>query len=133
MGHAGWTQYDFCRISRGMHEMSVAESIIRIAADEMEKHGLRKLLLVRIRYGAMSNVVADSLSFCFEAMTLNTPHEGAKLELEELPVTLRCGACGETFTPEGHDPFAPCPACGEILGHSVEQGRELYVQHIEAE
>lgn len=117
----------------GMHEMSVAESIVRIASDEMKKHDLQKLLLVRVCHGAMSNVVAESLSFCFEAMTLNTPHAGARLELVELPVVLRCGGCGESFTPEGRDPFAPCPACGESLGHSVEQGRELYVQHIEAE
>lgn len=116
-----------------MHEMSVAESIVRIAADEMAKHSLSKLLLVRVCHGAMSNVVPESLSFCFEAMTLNTPHQGARLELVELPLILRCGACGHSFTPEGRDPFTPCPACGETLGHSVEQGRELYVQHIEAE
>ena len=115
-----------------MHEMSIAESIVSIADEEVKKHQLQKLLLVRVHYGALSNVVAESLSFCFEAMTMNTPHAGARLELEELPIVLRCG-CGAQFTPDQRDLFAPCPQCGENLGHTVEQGRELYVQHIEAE
>lgn len=117
-----------------MHEMSVADSVLRIAVDEMEKHQLHTLRLVRVRYGAISNIVAESLHFCFEALTIDTPWAGARLELEELPVVLRCNACGKTFSPEGRDAlFAPCPECGENVGHSVVQGRELYVQHIEAE
>ena len=116
-----------------MHEMSIAESIVSIAAEELKKHRLEKLVLVRVRYGALSNVVAESLSFCFDAMTMNTPLAGARLELEELPVILRCGQCGVSFTPKGRDLFAPCPTCGQNLGHEVEQGRELYVQHLEAE
>lgn len=117
-----------------MHEMSVADSILRIVADEMEKHQMRSLHLVRVRHGALSNIVPESLTFCFEALTLDSPWKGARLELEELPVILRCGGCGATFTPPGREGlFAPCPACGEVLGHAVEQGKELYVQHIEAE
>lgn len=124
----------FCRIMKDMHEMSIADSILRITADEMKKHHMEKLLLVRVRYGALSHVVAESLSFCFSAMILDTPWAQARLEMEEVAVVLRCGRCGDTFSPSGRDAlFDPCPACGESLGHSVEQGRELYVQHIEAE
>lgn len=117
-----------------MHEMSVAASILRIAEDELKKHDLRKLSLVRVRYGALSNVTGESLRFCFEAMLVDTPHAGARLELEEIPVVLRCGGCGRTFSPDDCGAlFPPCPGCGENFGHHVERGRELYVQHIEAE
>jgi hydrogenase nickel incorporation protein HypA/HybF len=27
----------------------------------------------------------------------------------------------------------PCPACGEILGHDIKSGRELYIDEIEAD
>ena len=56
------------------------------------------------------------------------------LETEEVPITLKCSQCGHTFPAvKGEHFFAPCPACGEQYGHSMETGRELYVQHIEAE
>ncbi len=116
-----------------MHEMSIAESIITIVADEMKAHSCTKLIKVQVRYGALSQVVADSLQFCFEAIIKDSPYAGAILELEEVPLLLRCAECGETFTPPHEDVFVPCPICSTHLGHSVEQGKELYVQHIEAE
>ncbi len=117
-----------------MHEMSIADSILKIVKEELQKHQLHKLLLVRVRYGAMSSVVPESLQFCFEAMTAGTPLEGARMELEEIPVMLRCCACGTEFAPEDGEVLgAVCPACGQPLGHAVVQGRELYIQHVEAE
>jgi len=117
-----------------MHEMSIAASLLSLVEEELKKRRLEKLLAVRIRHGALANVVPDALSFAFEALTQGSPFEGARLELEEEPVVLRC-SCGASFSPEHKREllFAPCPACGEILGHTVEKGRELYLQHIEAE
>ncbi len=116
-----------------MHEMSIAESIMNIVAEEMKNHSCTKLVKVQVRYGALSQVVPDSLQFCFEAIIKDSPYPDAVLELEEVPILLRCSACGETFTPPDENIFMPCPVCSLHTGHSVEQGRELYVQHIEAE
>lgn len=115
-----------------MHEMSVAASIVDIVRDEMQKHGLTKLCRVCVRHGALSNIVPDSLQCCFEALTTEPPLAGARLELEEVPLRLRCGVCGHGFSPSRADIFAPCPACGGVF-HEVEQGREMYVQTLEAE
>ena len=35
-----------------MHEMSVVTSLLSIVREEMEKHNVHRLLLVRVRYGA---------------------------------------------------------------------------------
>ena len=122
------------RYFRLMHELSVITSLLSIVDEELKKHQLNKLRVVRIRHGALANVVPEAMSFAFEALTRDGPFEGARLELEEEPVVLRC-ACGASFSPEQKREliFAPCPACGETLGHTVEKGRELYLQHIEAE
>ncbi len=116
-----------------MHEMAIAENILSIITQELEKHQCTKLTLVRIRYGALSQVVADSLQFCFEAVVKGGPHEGAKLELEEVPLLLRCGQCEKEFRPAEGEIFSPCSHCQSPLGHEVLEGRELYVQHLEAE
>ena len=95
-----------------MHEMSVVTSLLSIVREEMEKHDVHRLLLVRVRYGALSNIVPEALSFAFEALTAGTDFEGAVLETEEVPITLKCSQCGHTFPAvKGEHFFAPCPAC----------------------
>ncbi|MCL2123685.1 MAG: hydrogenase maturation nickel metallochaperone HypA [Desulfovibrionaceae bacterium] len=117
-----------------MHEISIVTSLLSLVDEELAKRQLQKLLVVRVRHGALANIAPEAMSFAFEALTQGSPFEGARLELEEEPVVLRC-PCGACFSPEQKREllFVPCPACGETLGHTVEKGRELYLQHIEAE
>lgn len=117
-----------------MHELSLVTTLLTLVEEELAKHQLTKLRVVCVRHGALANVVPEALAFAFEALTQGSPFEGARLELEEDPLVLRC-PCGASFTPEQEHSLlvAPCSACGEIRGHTVEKGRELYLQHIEAE
>lgn len=118
-----------------MHEMSIIASVLTIVGDELKKNHAHTLLAVRVCHGALSNIVPEALQFAFEAQTADSPFAGARLELEEIPVILRCCACQREFSPQDTDQalFAPCPDCGQPLGHSVVQGNELFVQHIDAE
>jgi hydrogenase nickel incorporation protein HypA/HybF len=117
-----------------MHEMAIVTSLLSLVDEELKKHRLHKLLVVRVRHGVLANIVPEAMRFAFEALTQGGPFAGARLELEEEPLVLRC-CCGVHFSPERtREPrFVPCPACGETLGHAVEKGRELYLQHLEAE
>lgn len=116
-----------------MHELSIAQSLIALIEDEMTKHGKDTLLTVKVRHGRLSAIVPEALEMGFTVLTADTRLAGAKLEMEETPVVLRCRACGKEFSPEGNTPFAPCPACGEELGHTVLSGRELYIEYLELE
>lgn len=117
-----------------MHEMSIATSLLDIIRQEMEKHQATKLVLVRVKHGALSQIVPDSLYFAWEVLTKETPLEGAKLELEEVPLRLACSECGHEFEPEEIQlVIHPCPKCGEEFGHKVLSGKELYLDHLEAE
>ncbi len=114
-----------------MHEMSIAQNILDIIHQELRKHNCVKLSHVKICCGALSQVVPDSLQFCFEALIKGTVHEGACLELEEVPLVLRCHNCQKDFQPD--EVMTPCPSCNTTIGHEVVTGRELYVAHLEAE
>ncbi|BBD07427.1 hydrogenase maturation nickel metallochaperone HypA [Desulfovibrio ferrophilus] len=116
-----------------MHEMSIAQGLIAIMKEEMEKHGVTKLHSVRVAYGELAALVPEALTFAFEACTLGTDMEGATLEMIPIPVVLKCSDCGEQFSPDRSDLFMPCPKCGEGLGHEVLQGKELYLDNMEAE
>ena len=116
-----------------MHELSLATELMSIIRDELAKHGAARLLSVRVRYGALSNVVPEALEMAFESLTINTDYAGAALEMVEDPLVLVCGGCGIDFTSDAPTPHAMCPHCGHNFFHTVKSGKELYLDHLEAE
>lgn len=114
--------------------MSIAQSLLDIIRQEMEKHEATTLTLVRVKHGQLTHIVPDSLYFAFEVLTKDTPLEGAKLELEEVPLCVKCAGCGKEFEPESEHPLLmPCPHCGEEDGHEVVCGKELYLDRLDVE
>ncbi len=114
--------------------MSIVQELLNIIGREMATHRVEKLTSATIVYGGLTNIVPEALEFAWEALTLDSEFDGAKLIAEELPLKLRCGGCKREFFPESlAAAVAPCPECGEQFGHEVLQGRELYIKHIEAE
>lgn len=117
-----------------MHEMAIAQSLIEILREEMQKHGVTKLKRVHVMHGALSGVVPDALSQAFSVLTMGTNMSEAYLELEEVPLKLKCADCGAEFSPvEDLLLLMPCPNCGEEIGHQVIEGKELYINGMDAD
>ena len=117
-----------------MHEFSLMASVMDMVAEELARHKARRLTLLRLRYGELDSIQADSMRFAFEAMTQGTPHEGAVLEMAEDPLVLKCSLCGSSFQPESRSAmFAPCPACHGQSAFRVEKGEGIFLDHLEAE
>ena len=117
-----------------MHEMSIAQSILDIIKQEMEKNGLTRLVKVKVKFGRLTNTVPEALETGFMALTAGTPLESAVFELEEITARYSCFSCGKEFSPgETGRLLVPCPHCGEELGHKVLAGKELFIDYIEAE
>jgi len=113
-----------------MHELSIAQSILDIVREEMQVHGIRRLLAVRLAVGELSAVVPDSLHFCWGMVSEGTAAEGSRLVIEQIPVRARCGACGLDF--EVRDFRFVCPVC-EGKEIDLLSGRELVIQDLEVE
>jgi hydrogenase nickel incorporation protein HypA/HybF len=113
-----------------MHEMSIAQSLVEIVREEMTRHNARTLRVVRLHVGEMSAIVPDSLSFCFEVITAGTEMEGARLNIEVIPVEGVCRACGERFKIENY--VFLCPSCGGT-GVETVSGQELSIVEIEVD
>lgn len=110
-----------------MHELSIADSVVRIA----ERHAAgRRVTKVELKVGYLRQVVPSALSFAFELTAQGTSVEGAELEMEEVPAGGRCGACGEE-TPLPEMPLL-CRKCGSF-DVKVTQGEELLVDSLELE
>ena len=117
-----------------MHEMAIAQSLADILRQEIAKRNLGSITTVRVKYGRLSTVVPDALTFSFEILAQGTELEGAVLEMEEIPIRVRCRACAGEFTPEEESLiYMPCPRCGEEFGHEILTGKELYIDSIETD
>ena len=105
-----------------MHEAGIAEYLVEVAEQHLRRvpHGPVRRLLVRI--GEMAGVNPDSLDFAFECLSKGTGVEGARLEIERVPLAVDCDACGRRTPVE--DYVFRCGACGAETVR-VATGREL--------
>ncbi len=113
-----------------MHELSIAMGIVEAAMDEARQRNVR-VSAVHLRLGALSGVVKDALLFSYEVACQDTPLEGSRLLIEEVPVMVFCPRCKEKRMLESVQLFS-CPECGSPAGE-VLQGKELEVYALEVE
>jgi len=55
-----------------MHELSVANEIINIANQYIPAGNKSDILSVKVEIGKLSNILTDSLEFCYEALVGDT-------------------------------------------------------------
>jgi hydrogenase nickel incorporation protein HypA/HybF len=111
-----------------MHEMGIAMQIVEIVTASIPEHlSGGRVKTVYLKVGRLSAIVVDSLRFCYEMVIKETPLEGSRLHISEVPVRVRCGACNMEWAME--TPAFACPECGGDT--RLLSGRELDVESIE--
>lgn len=112
-----------------MHETGIAWDILETARQEAARAGA-PLSTVCVRLGAMSGVVADALSFAFDALKSQSGVPGASLVIEPIPVEALCPKCGSRRLPEG-ELILWCIECGAPM--RVCSGEQIEVAWIEVD
>jgi hydrogenase nickel incorporation protein HypA/HybF len=112
-----------------MHELSIALSLLDLAAEEGERRGGR-IVAVHLRLGPLAGVVKEALLSAYELAREGTPCASAALIVQDVPLTAWCPACAAACNP----PFPElcCPVCGTPTP-DVRSGRELEVVALEIE
>jgi len=113
-----------------VHELSLVASIFEILEEQARAHGGARVTAVVLKVGVLAGAVPDLLASAFEAYKKGTRAEGARLEIVEVAVKLRCPDCGGSTVREETD-FS-CASCGSRRVEIVE-GRDLVVEKIELE
>lgn len=113
-----------------MHELSVAQSILDLVGQHVPPARAADVRAVRVRVGALSGVLGDSLEFCFSALADASPFRSAFLVVDRVPARAACLACGACFAAEEALPV--CPGCGGGRVH-VAGGADLQVADLELE
>jgi hydrogenase nickel incorporation protein HypA/HybF len=114
-----------------MHELSIALSILEVAAEEAEKRAAARVRAIRLRLGPLSGVDKDALLSAFTLARETSPLTEASLVVEEVPVRIRCPQCrAERAIVSSYE--LVCADCGTASAE-ITQGRELEVVALEIE
>lgn len=113
-----------------MHELGIAQSIIE-AATALLPEGTTNVATMCLTLGARAGLSEEELRFGFEIMSVNTPFEETKLEIEVIPAVAHCPICGKDFALAEEDALL-CPVCGSLAVVLV-QGKEVLIKSIVAD
>lgn len=111
-----------------MHELALAENILKISEVEARKHQAASITKIKLRVGEFTGVVREALEFSFQVLKQGTLAENAELEIECIPLETRCPQCGRTATSPLQDVCLICPTCGNAV--EILSGRDLQVEYV---
>jgi hydrogenase nickel incorporation protein HypA/HybF len=112
-----------------MHEMGIAMQIVEISTASIPADLMgAQVEKVNVKIGKLSAVVPESLRFCFQIVSQDTPLCNASLIIEEIPIVIKCLDCNIEWTID--EPIFSCQKCN---GGAVDivSGRELDISSIE--
>ena len=112
-----------------MHEVSIAQSLLKIAVDNCQKEGYKGIEIIKVKIGRASGIMPDALSFAFDAVKIGTIAKKATLTIDAIPVTGFCEGCKSSFTVEEAYVLS-CPQCGD-LSIRIETGHELHIYEMD--
>ena len=113
-----------------MHELSIAEGVLRIVDAEAKKQGFKRVLRLRMKIGEYAGIIPDCLREFFPIAAKGGPAEGAELLIETVPGRFACPDCGYEGSVDRRE--ACCPDCGST-GIRMVAGRECYVEDMVVE
>ena len=111
-----------------MHELSIASSLVEMVSEHAVRGAAARVRTIHIRLGELSGF-RRALYFCFDRVSEGTVCEGARLVIEDVPLTVHCDHCEAIKRPGARYNFR-CPTCG-MPTPKVVTGREMQVTAIE--
>jgi hydrogenase nickel incorporation protein HypA/HybF len=112
-----------------MHELSIALSILDLAAEEAERRGGAVVHGIHLRLGPLSGVVKESLLSAYEIAREGSLLPQAQLVIEDTPLLAHCPTCRATKAVVSVQQIC-CADCGTPTPELLS-GRELEVVALE--
>lgn len=113
-----------------VHELSIALSLVEAACEAAAPLGNVRVEALHVRLGALSGVVKEALAFSFDMAARGTAIDGARLDIEDVPVTAFCPACDAERMLDATTFALRCPQCDGPLTKLIH-GREMELTALE--
>lgn len=120
-----------------MHELSMAQGIIDAVLETAEKNDATEVTEIYIEVGRLAMLNPEQLRFLLDVLVEDTIAENAKIDISEIPVTIKCPECGyegeaDLDDSDHYAPIIECPKC-ENLRISILGGKDCIVKNIVVE
>ena len=113
-----------------MHELGIADNLSKIVLETAQKENLSKVTKVNISFGQMVQIVPDIFEMAFRQIVINSVAQDAELDIEILPVIMKCTCCGTDF--KVNENRFSCNIC-HSSDLEIINGNELFIKSIEGE
>lgn len=113
-----------------MHELSVTESLLKIALEHAERANAQRVTDLNIVMGELASMVDDSIQFYWEIIAKGTIAEQATLHFLRIPAELQCQTCFEKYHPTDRE--LACPKCNGV-NTKIIAGEEFALESIDVE
>ncbi|MCW9024034.1 MAG: hydrogenase maturation nickel metallochaperone HypA [Gammaproteobacteria bacterium] len=117
-----------------MHELSLCYGLLKQVEQIANEQQARQVSAIYLQVGPLSGVEIKLLKQSFPIASQGTIAEGARLEIENLPVRIHCRNCEEESAVKNNQ--LCCPHChsasiqllsgDEMLLHSIKLNQEPY-------
>ncbi|MDR0912703.1 MAG: hydrogenase maturation nickel metallochaperone HypA [Methanobrevibacter sp.] len=117
-----------------MHEMAMADSILKSVIENAKNNDAIKVLDVVVEFGQLALLNPEQVKFMLDVLSEDTIAEGANFVIESIPIEIKCGECDYLGTVDGEnlDHYAPiiqCPKC-DTRHIEVLNGKDVIVKKI---
>ena len=93
-----------------MHEISIAENIIKLIQNEYGNSEF-KIKEIFVQVGELSGIIPDTLIFAFDQLKNDTKFSDTKINVEIIKCKLKCNNCGREYEISLSD-ITKCENCG---------------------
>ena len=111
-----------------MHETVIVEALLRILVQKASQNHIDRIVSVRLKVGRLRGLDPRQIRGCFEIFAEDSLAQGARLDIDEIPIVACCRGCGRGWEVSGYR--FQCPTCRSTQA-DITQGRELYIDSFE--
>jgi hydrogenase nickel incorporation protein HypA/HybF len=116
-----------------MHELSITQSIFDQALTQAKKHKAKKIKKIKLQIGEGTAIVPDCIQFYFDALKTETIAKDSVLDIQTIPVRLRCPKCKKEFGIDAINENLEDKICECNKGVEIISGQEMLIEYIDVE
>jgi hydrogenase nickel incorporation protein HypA/HybF len=113
-----------------MHELSVVASLFEILEEKTKEQNGKRVILVKLKIGALSGIVPELLATAFDIYKKDTLAAEAELRIKTVPLKVQCKKCQKVMIKD--DFVFICDRCDSTNLKTLE-GTEMILEKMDIE
>lgn len=111
-----------------MHELAICQALISQVEDIAREHQVNKVTSILVQIGPLSGAEAPLIKTAYPIAAIGTVAENAKLNIEIMPITVRCNSCHQETIATANRLI--CGECGDYHTQLIS-GDEMLLASLE--